>query len=282
MANTAYTIFSSLGKEYIVDENTTNRDTSISLIGHNLPDYGEEQNTNFLHLLENFYSDKEPNNPIIGQLWYKKIDNNGSLYICSNNEEIAQWKKICSIQFENNNLVNENGDFYYDKDSQTLYIYDNESNNKWVEVGNKKIEYKDNKFISSFLEDGQTLSLNISKNDFKKDISVCSSESSTGSLYMIQMTILAKEHNETSEQRSCGWLYKFIVRCKKIYLTDTYEVSIIGNPSYELIGKTDDTDWTINITENSNDINILFDKGSSSYIGGSVIDVGCYYDIIRI
>jgi len=44
--------------------------TSLSLIGKNFSGYGEVLNENFVHLLENFSNSSEPNNPLVGQLWY--------------------------------------------------------------------------------------------------------------------------------------------------------------------------------------------------------------------
>jgi len=44
--------------------------TSLSLMGRGVTNYGEVQNENVLHLLENFSSSTAPLNPIEGQLWY--------------------------------------------------------------------------------------------------------------------------------------------------------------------------------------------------------------------
>lgn len=49
-----------------VDTNST----SLSLIGFGTANFGEKEQTNFLHLLENFASHIAPANPIIGQIWY--------------------------------------------------------------------------------------------------------------------------------------------------------------------------------------------------------------------
>lgn len=44
--------------------------TSLTLIGRLATNYGEVQNENFLHLLENFALASQPSNPITGQLWF--------------------------------------------------------------------------------------------------------------------------------------------------------------------------------------------------------------------
>jgi len=44
--------------------------TSLNLVGKNVAGYGFYQNTNFLHLLENFAKNTSPDSPLKGQLWY--------------------------------------------------------------------------------------------------------------------------------------------------------------------------------------------------------------------
>ena len=47
--------------------NTTK--TTIKLIGRAFPNYGDELNTNMVHMLEHFASSVSPSNPLIGQIW---------------------------------------------------------------------------------------------------------------------------------------------------------------------------------------------------------------------
>lgn len=44
--------------------------TDLTLIGKNFTGYGEQLNENFVKLLENFASVKEPTKPLVGQLWF--------------------------------------------------------------------------------------------------------------------------------------------------------------------------------------------------------------------
>jgi hypothetical protein len=55
-----------------VQDGTTDGTTDLTFIGKNYPGYGEVQNENFLHLLENFANPtgSPPTRPIEGQLWY--------------------------------------------------------------------------------------------------------------------------------------------------------------------------------------------------------------------
>jgi hypothetical protein len=53
-----------------VDDGTINNATDLKLVGKNYAGYGETQNENFVHLLENFASSQAPGKPIQGQLWF--------------------------------------------------------------------------------------------------------------------------------------------------------------------------------------------------------------------
>lgn len=55
-----------------VQDGTVDHTTDLTFIGKNYAGYGEVQNENFLHLLENFSSTTEPPRPIEGQIWYDK------------------------------------------------------------------------------------------------------------------------------------------------------------------------------------------------------------------
>jgi len=57
-----------------IDDQTINTTaTDIILVGRNYAGYGEIQNENFLHLLENFANSSPPARPISGQIWYDTV-----------------------------------------------------------------------------------------------------------------------------------------------------------------------------------------------------------------
>jgi len=68
----AYTIKNSDGSTLLIlaDGKVDEKNTSISLIGKNVPNYGEYFNNNLIGLLENFSSVDEPRSPVVGQLWF--------------------------------------------------------------------------------------------------------------------------------------------------------------------------------------------------------------------
>ena len=49
---------------------TYDNSTSLRLTGMGVASYGQDQQNNFIHLLENFASSTPPNNPTVGQTWY--------------------------------------------------------------------------------------------------------------------------------------------------------------------------------------------------------------------
>lgn len=63
--------------------------SSITFIGKNAVDYGQYQNTNFLHMLENFANSTTPNSPLTGQLWFDTTNNALNVYYNSSWNNLA-------------------------------------------------------------------------------------------------------------------------------------------------------------------------------------------------
>jgi len=53
---------------------------SISLVGKNSVNFGQKQNNNLIHMLENFANGVAPSHPLIGQLWYNTANSSLSIY----------------------------------------------------------------------------------------------------------------------------------------------------------------------------------------------------------
>lgn len=83
----AYTIVKSDGTVLttIADGTINTTSTSLALPGRNYAGYGQSQDTNFVHTLENFADTSPPANPLRGQLWYNT--NNSTLYVCPTDGE---------------------------------------------------------------------------------------------------------------------------------------------------------------------------------------------------
>ena len=54
----------------VVEDGTIDQTTDLKLVGKNYAGYGEIQNENFVHLLENFSSANSPSRAIQGQIWF--------------------------------------------------------------------------------------------------------------------------------------------------------------------------------------------------------------------
>jgi hypothetical protein len=77
-----YSIYRSNGNLLVaVPEQTINTSaTSISLVGRGSINYGTSVNTNLVHLVENFASNVQPANPLLGQTWYDIANDRLSYY----------------------------------------------------------------------------------------------------------------------------------------------------------------------------------------------------------
>jgi len=69
--------------------------TSLTLTGKSAPNYGELQQENLIHLLENFASATEPDNPTVGQIWY---DNAAKALKVLTSKAPATWKFLGGVQ----------------------------------------------------------------------------------------------------------------------------------------------------------------------------------------
>lgn len=89
----AYTIVKSDGTVLttIADGTINTTSTSLALPGRNYAGYGQSQDTNFVHVLENFADTTPPSNPLRGQLWYNT--NTSTLCVCPTDGETnaAAW-----------------------------------------------------------------------------------------------------------------------------------------------------------------------------------------------
>jgi hypothetical protein len=69
----------------VIPDGTTNTtNTSLSLVGQGVTNYGTAENENLVYLLENFASPAAPLLPILGQLWYNSSTDTLSSYSTGN------------------------------------------------------------------------------------------------------------------------------------------------------------------------------------------------------
>ena len=102
-----------------VEDGTIDSTTDLRFVGKNYAGYGEVQNENFLHLLENFANTTQPPKSVLGQIWYDSANKrlkfyNGSKYKVAGGAEV-------SITAPSGLAV---GEFWWDSAAKQLYTYD--------------------------------------------------------------------------------------------------------------------------------------------------------------
>ena len=100
------------GSEFLNIPNKTYDDvsTSLRLPGKGVLNWGEAYVNNFVHLLENFASSFEPNNPQVGQLWYNTSSSVLAVYTIAQEWEVVNKDTDIEAKFDElvNNLQNSN------------------------------------------------------------------------------------------------------------------------------------------------------------------------------
>lgn len=125
----AYTINRFSGVPFItVEDGTIDTTTDLKLVGKNYTGYGEIQNENFIHLLENFTGTAEPGNGITGQIWYDSGSEKIKVY------DGAGWKATGGAEVSGTAPAGlAEGDLWWDSSTNQLKILN--SNDEYILVG---------------------------------------------------------------------------------------------------------------------------------------------------
>jgi len=99
----------------------------LSLVGKNYAGYGESIASNFVKLLENFSSAKQPPRPIAGQLWYDSSNKKLKVFNGSNFKALPALQS--SADYPTDQLK---GDLHYNESEAKLYYFDGQ---KYVLIG---------------------------------------------------------------------------------------------------------------------------------------------------
>ena len=115
-----------------VEDGTIDQSTTIKLVGKNYAGYGEIQNENFVHLLENFSSGNSPANPLSGQIWFdsslKKLKfYDGTKFRTTGGAEVSGTQPVGLTT----------GDFWWDTSNNQLYAQN--SDGGFVLIGPQSI-----------------------------------------------------------------------------------------------------------------------------------------------
>jgi len=117
----AYSVDTYSGSRTItVEDGTIDNSLDIRLIGKNYAGYGETQNENFVHILENFAGINPPPRPISGQIWYDTSVRKLKYY----DSATLQWKTAGGAQVASAAPSGLSiGDLWWDDNNEQLYAW---------------------------------------------------------------------------------------------------------------------------------------------------------------
>ena len=105
-----------------VEDGTVDQTTNLKLVGRNYAGYGEIQNENFVHLLENFAGANQPSRPLSGQLWYDSAANKLKFY------DGVKFRTTGGAEVGTSQPAGlTTGDFWWDTGNDQLYAYNGTS-----------------------------------------------------------------------------------------------------------------------------------------------------------
>lgn len=101
-----------------VEDGTIDTSSDLRFVGKNYAGYGEVQNENFLHLLENFANTSAPPKQITGQIWFDSANKKLKFY------DGSRWKLAGGAEVSPTAPSGLTvGDFWWDNTAKQLYAY---------------------------------------------------------------------------------------------------------------------------------------------------------------
>lgn len=104
----------------LADQQLDTVSTSLTLIGKNVNAYGDDINTNFIRLMENFANTSEPTSPLVGQLWFNTLEQR--MYFYNNSLQFKPVGGPIVSDSQPEGLVS--GDLWIDTSARQLKFYD--------------------------------------------------------------------------------------------------------------------------------------------------------------
>ncbi len=112
-----------------VADGTIDSSTDLRFVGKNYAGYGEVQNENFLHLMENFSNTTPPPKAVNGQIWYDSGNKRLKFY----DKDLSKWKLAGGAEVSVSQPSGlQTGEFWWDSAAKQLYAW---SGTQYVLVG---------------------------------------------------------------------------------------------------------------------------------------------------
>ena len=152
------------GDLVLLSDGVVNTDYSISLIGKNVSNFGDLQNENFVHMLENFSNNSQPKNPLKGQLWFKSSTEVSRPLVFDG----LSWRPLATCLYHStttdvltnaggyNLAANRPGDFWFDSVRKQLHVVtsDPTTATQTVMIGPESVDgFSTTRFISTKMFD---------------------------------------------------------------------------------------------------------------------------------
>lgn len=129
----------------VVEDGTINLTTEIKFVGKNFAGYGETQNENFLHLLENFSNPTPPGKPLSGMIWYDSTAGKIKFY------DGTRWRSAGSAEVSATQPVGlVEGDIWWN--STTSQLFARSAAGEWVLVGPQTTALGTTQFVSRTIQ----------------------------------------------------------------------------------------------------------------------------------
>jgi hypothetical protein len=187
-----------------VADGTIDSSTDIRFLGKNYAGYGQVQNENFLHLLENFSGASQPIKPISGQLWFDTVDRKIKVY------DGIRFRIVGGSTSSNSPPTGlSTGEFWFDNLAQQLYCW---SGSDFVLIGPEnpsslgetsvtsqvvKDENGNNHTIAKLRSGGQTVAV-VSKDAFNLNLALLAGSSELAGFGRIKKGITLVDTNNDS------------------------------------------------------------------------------------
>lgn len=116
-----------------VEDGTIDQTLDIKLIGKNYAGYGEIQNENSLHMLENFANSNPPPRAIRGQLWYDTVSKKIKFFTGDTVGGVKIFKTAGGVEYGSEPSNPTEGDLWFDASTSQLKV--RIASNQWLTVG---------------------------------------------------------------------------------------------------------------------------------------------------